>query len=98
MCAECERRGYVRAGDDVDHMVPVRAAPERRLDPTNLQTLCAQHHNVWKRRLEQFAAQTDQMEMLDEWCRRPDMRPVGHRIVAGGPLGRIHAAAASPQD
>jgi hypothetical protein len=29
----------------VDHIVPVRRAPERRLDWTNLQPLCAEHHN-----------------------------------------------------
>ena len=34
----CVRCGA--AGVDVDHVVSVRKAPDRRLDPTNLQTLC----------------------------------------------------------
>lgn len=29
----------------VDHIVTVKRAPERRLDWTNLQALCASHHN-----------------------------------------------------
>lgn len=28
----------------MDHVVPVRVAPDRRLDPTNLRTLCAPCH------------------------------------------------------
>ena len=37
-----------RCGDparDVDHVVPVRVAPARRLDPTNLQSLCTRCHS-----------------------------------------------------
>jgi hypothetical protein len=30
----------------VDHVMPVAAAPHRRLDPTNLQSLCHAHHNI----------------------------------------------------
>lgn len=37
---------------DVDHIVPRRIAPERRLDPTNLQSLCRSHHSGAKQRLE----------------------------------------------
>lgn len=33
-----------RPGHCVDHIVPVEVAPERRLDPTNLQTLCRGCH------------------------------------------------------
>lgn len=40
-CAECGATGAV----DVDHVVPLREAPHRRLDPTNLRTLCRRHHN-----------------------------------------------------
>lgn len=39
-CVRCGARGV-----DVDHVVPVRVAPHRRLDPTNLQTLCHPCHS-----------------------------------------------------
>lgn len=38
----------VRCGDPasvVDHIVPVKIAPHRRLDRTNLQSLCVAHHS-----------------------------------------------------
>ncbi|MFJ1293242.1 HNH endonuclease signature motif containing protein [Paracoccus yeei] len=37
---------------DVDHIVPRRIAPERRLDPSNLQSLCKKHHSGAKQREE----------------------------------------------
>lgn len=39
-CVRCGRPGM-----DVDHIVSVRQAPRRRLDPTNLQTLCHGCHS-----------------------------------------------------
>lgn len=39
----CRRCGAPAA--DVDHVVSLREAPERRLDPTNLQSLCRPHHS-----------------------------------------------------
>lgn len=30
---------------DVDHIVSVREAPHRRLDPTNMRSLCHSHHS-----------------------------------------------------
>ena len=44
-----------RCGDparEVDHIVPRSAAPERRLDPTNLQSLCTPCHSGAKQREE----------------------------------------------
>ncbi|MEM9765209.1 MAG: HNH endonuclease [Pseudomonadota bacterium] len=37
---------------DVDHIIPRAIAPERRLDPTNLQSLCSTCHSSWKQREE----------------------------------------------
>lgn len=37
----CEERAF-----HVDHIETIEEAPHRRLDPTNLQGLCANHHNV----------------------------------------------------
>lgn len=39
-CVRCGAPGL-----DVDHITTVRAAPHRRLDPTNLQTLCHSCHS-----------------------------------------------------
>ncbi len=41
----CAQQGRETLPEMVDHIVPVRVAPERRLDPTNLQSLCWPHHN-----------------------------------------------------
>ncbi|MFC5992937.1 HNH endonuclease signature motif containing protein [Pseudonocardia hispaniensis] len=37
-------------GTDVDHIEPLSIDPTRRYDPTNLQTLCATHHDEKTRR------------------------------------------------
>ncbi|WP_126974649.1 HNH endonuclease [Frigidibacter oleivorans] len=37
---------------DVDHRIPRSVAPERRLDPTNLQSLCTSCHSGAKQRSE----------------------------------------------
>lgn len=41
----CEVEGCGKRTEHVDHIVTVAEAPERRLDPTNLQGLCHAHHN-----------------------------------------------------
>ncbi|MEJ6847512.1 HNH endonuclease [Sinorhizobium fredii] len=41
----CMVRGCGRRSRHVDHIVTVRAAPHRRLDWSNLQALCHQHHS-----------------------------------------------------
>lgn len=40
---------------DVDHVAPLRQAPERRLDPANLQSLCASCHSRAKQSEERRA-------------------------------------------
>jgi 5-methylcytosine-specific restriction endonuclease McrA len=45
----------IRCGNparEVDHIIPRFAAPERRLDPTNLQSLCKNCHSGAKQREE----------------------------------------------
>ncbi|HEY7767367.1 HNH endonuclease signature motif containing protein [Longimicrobium sp.] len=54
LCAECERQGYVKAGDMVDHIVPMREGGDP-WDPVNHETLCNTHHQV-KRARERHAA------------------------------------------
>jgi len=41
LCRVCGAKGIA-----VDHIVRLRVAPHRRLDPTNLQTLCHHHHSL----------------------------------------------------
>lgn len=48
LCAMCNARGRTVAATVADHIVPVVTAPERRLDPDNLQSLCASCHNSAK--------------------------------------------------
>jgi HNH endonuclease len=35
-----------KSGQHVDHIETLRTNPKRRLDPTNLQTLCEMHHAI----------------------------------------------------
>ena len=52
LCVECRNLGRVTAATVVDHVVPLAKALDRRLDPSNLQSLCASCHNRHKQRLE----------------------------------------------
>ena len=85
-CEECERRGFICPADVVDHMEPVTVNGDRRLDETNLDSLCHDHHNGWKRRLEQFVKQTRQVAMLPIWVKQPETRPPGVQITRTGPI------------
>lgn len=42
---ECARHGVGRSAQTLDHVIPIRAAPERRLDPINLKPLCSPCHH-----------------------------------------------------
>jgi 5-methylcytosine-specific restriction enzyme A len=44
-CRMCERLGKETRARMVDHIQPICDAPERRLDPSNLQSLCWPCHN-----------------------------------------------------
>ncbi len=44
LCVACNAEGRVTAAELVDHIVPIAVDPTRRLDPTNLQSLCAPCH------------------------------------------------------
>jgi len=46
LCVECEAEGRVTAATVVDHVVSIRVAPHRRLDPTNLRAMCKPHHDA----------------------------------------------------
>lgn len=53
-CRKCALQGIEEPARIADHIVPVRLAPDRRLDPTNLQSLCWSHH-MQKTRREKLA-------------------------------------------
>lgn len=47
LCEHClQEDETVTVAVDVDHVEPITVAPHRRLDPTNLQSLCRHHHNL----------------------------------------------------
>ena len=46
----CQRCGH--PATLVDHVIPIRQAPERRLDRTNFMALCTPCHSGWKQSLE----------------------------------------------
>jgi 5-methylcytosine-specific restriction endonuclease McrA len=71
LCAAClVWDGYV-AAEHVDHIEPIRLAPDRRLDPSNLQSLCRPCHSR-KTYLEQRGQPTD-LKLLSR--RRPQAGP-----------------------
>jgi 5-methylcytosine-specific restriction protein A len=45
-CEECYRQGRMTAARMCDHILPAREYPSRRLDVTNLQSLCLPCHRA----------------------------------------------------
>lgn len=78
-CAECERRGRVVSADVVDHIVPLEGGGPK-FDPENLQPLCHECHNGWKRELEEAARETGDVWTLLVWVKQPETRPAALRI------------------
>lgn len=50
LCAFCWSKGLTVAATVADHIETVRDAPHRRLDPTNLQSLCKPCHDRERQR------------------------------------------------
>ena len=46
LCADCYSTGEVIAAAEVHHLVKLRDAPGRRLDPTNCRALCQPCHSA----------------------------------------------------
>ena len=44
-CANCLSKGLTTLGNEVDHIIDLKDAPERCLDITNLQVLCKPCHS-----------------------------------------------------
>ena len=45
LCVMCEKEGYIRIAQVVDHIIPHKGDNSLRLDPNNLQSLCKRHHD-----------------------------------------------------
>ena len=45
LCKHCKEKGKLTSSIDVDHIVDIEDAPEKRLDIDNLQTLCKSCHS-----------------------------------------------------
>lgn len=86
-CEECARRGVDEIGMLRDHIIPTQDRPDLMLVWDNLQNLCKLCHDVWKRRLETFARDTGQVDLLPMWVKRPETRPRGFEMAAGGEGG-----------
>ena len=48
LCVQCRSNDIIKIGDVVDHIIPIRMDWSKRLEPTNLQTLCHACHNKKK--------------------------------------------------
>lgn len=46
VCRSCKRDGLLTPATEVDHVVPIADAPDRRLDASNLQSLCHSCHST----------------------------------------------------
>ena len=46
LCRFCAAAGLVVAASEVDHVVPIAQAPQRRLDRSNLRPLCKPCHSA----------------------------------------------------
>lgn len=49
LCVACLEEDRVTAAEHVDHIIPVTVAPNRRLDRTNLRSLCKTCHGAFTR-------------------------------------------------
>ncbi len=51
LCVECERLGIDTIATQVDHIIPFHSVDDPlRMDPANLQSLCATHHAMKTRK------------------------------------------------
>lgn len=85
-CRRCAQNGRVEAAVLVDHIVPIEAAPERRLDPDNLQPLCRPCHAI--KTAEDMAAWHVEGQVMDPRLLWPSGLPASAlplTVVAGPP-------------
>ena len=63
LCAECNRKGIIRAATCVDHIIPWPICGDRFFDRTNLQSLCEKCNNEKgqrdKKRIQEWRKQNE---------------------------------------
>ena len=55
LCRFCRAMGYVKAAEQVDHIIRPRGDHKLQVDPANFQSLCGNHHqlkSLWERRAD----------------------------------------------
>jgi len=45
LCEECKIKGELKPAAEIHHIISVKNAPDLRLDPDNLQSLCKECHS-----------------------------------------------------
>lgn len=80
LCAECERKGKIKLGSEVDHIEPHRNDPNLMWDWGNLQHLCTTCHSA---KTERENGGAHRAALLPRFIERPD-KPL---IVVCGPPG-----------
>lgn len=78
LCRECYFRGRKTPADMVNHNIPVRHAPDLRLDRANLSSMCKLHHDTVIAELERLAESMNDIEALRLWLADPVTRPGHH--------------------
>jgi 5-methylcytosine-specific restriction protein A len=46
LCCACQAAGRITEAREVDHIVPLKQAPDRKYDEANLQALCSPCHST----------------------------------------------------
>jgi len=65
-CRYCRAAGDLTPAEVVDHIEPVRDAPDRAFDPENLQGLCKHCHDSLKHS-EEMVGYSRQVDAADGW-------------------------------
>lgn len=65
LCAMCKVDGIIRHAEELDHIIPLKLAPDRMWDLNNLQGLCRVHH--FEKTSKENSGMTDERE---EWLAR----------------------------
>jgi len=74
-CEKCEQDGLDTVlCDDVDHIVPLGDGGAK-FDKGNVWALCRKCHNGWKQRAQRIARAQGNVEILLDWCLKPETRP-----------------------
>jgi len=45
LCVKCKEENIIMPATEIDHIIPLKIAPQLRLDVNNLSSLCKPHHS-----------------------------------------------------